>query len=202
VGAPVGKAALAIAAGAAGVRIEGNVAKESGMGFLAQASGAAFRDNRAEDNVEAGFLISGGSAELLRNAAAGNAIGFQFEGDDAFASLLLAAANGRGLVAIGGGLRVERASVFGNDAQGIQLLPEAGASFDRIDHYGNGAACALENVSGGVVTLDRAFLGPTGEADAICDVEGSQTELVRPSARPLRLSWLRRIARLLNLAAP
>jgi hypothetical protein len=202
VGAPAGKAALAIAAGAAGVRVEGNVAAESGMGFLAQGSGAVLRDNRAEDNLEAGFLIGGGSAELLRNAAAGNGIGFQLEGDDAFARSLFAAANGRGLVAIGGGLRVERASVSGNDGQGIQLLPAAGASFDRLDHHANGAPCALENVSGGVVTLDRAFLGLSGAADAICDVDGSRTELVRPSARPLRSAWLRRITRLLGLAAP
>jgi hypothetical protein len=202
VGAPAGKAALAIAAGAAGVRVEGNVAAESGMGFLAQGSGAAFRDNRAEDNLEAGFLIGGDSAELLRNAAAGNAIGFQLEGDDVSANVLFAAANGRGLVAIGGGLRVERAALAGNDAQGLQLLPGASASFDRLDHHGNGAACALENVSGGVVALDRVFLGPTGEVDTICDVEGSQTELVRPSARPPQSAWLRRIARLLGLAAP
>jgi hypothetical protein len=199
VGAPAGKAALAVAAEAAGVRVEGNVAAESGTGFLAQGSGAVLRDNRAEDNLETGFLIGGQSVELLRNAAAGNAIGFQLEGDDTFASLLFAAANGRGLVAIGGGLRVERASISENDAQGIQLLPEARASFDRLDHRGNGAACALENVSGGIVILDRAFLGPTGAADVICDVEGSQTELARPSARPLRSAWLRRIARLLAL---
>jgi hypothetical protein len=105
-------------------------------------------------------------------------------------------------VAIGGGLRVERAALAGNDAQGLQLLPGASASFDRLDHHGNGAACALENVSGGVVALDRVFLGPTGEVDTICDVEGSQTELVRPSARPPQSAWLRRIARLLGLAAP
>jgi hypothetical protein len=200
VGAPAGKAALAVATQANGVRVEGNVAAESGTGFLAQGSGAVLRDNRAEDNLEAGFLIGGRSVELLRNAAANNAIGFQLEGEGTFATLLLAVANDRGLVAIGGGLRVERASVSGNDAQGIQLLPAAGASFYRLDHRGNGAACALENVSGGIVILDRAFLGPTGAADVICDLEGSQTELTRPSARPLRSVWLRRIARLLGLA--
>ena len=197
-----GVVGLTINGGATGVVVAGNTSSYNDFGFRADASGAAFNNNRAVGNLFQGIYVTA-TASIVGNVvtqSAQNGIWLSAGGPHTVKGNVSSGNLGDGILidAVATGSVVSGNAVLDNGASGIEVTAAGSATLAKNSIFGNGTAagpaanCGLTSAAAVPIDASKSFWGAASgpgadPADAVCGASAGTVTVLPVATKEVKV---------------